>query len=341
LFALVLVAACSGPAGPREDVILAEKPAEKLSAYGFFTDAGGRKPADGVVAFDLVNPLFSDHAGKHRFVHVPKGKTAAYSANDVFDFPVGTVLIKTFTFPQKAGDAWVEKYVETRLLIHKAEGWTAYPYIWNAEETEAILAPVGKRMRIDTQDESGEALSIDYAVPNRNQCKQCHSKGDTLLPIGPTARNLNHAGPGGANQLTDWAERGMLTGFAGDAPAAPAAFDENAGSLEDRARAWLDINCAHCHRARGGASNSALFLAWDETDRSGWGVRKRPVAAGRGSGDALFVIEPGKPEESILYHRIASVEPGVLMPELGRTVVDERGLKLIGDWIAAMPPVSP
>ena len=123
-------------------------------------------------------------------------------------------------------------------------------------------------------------------------------------------------------------------------PSVPDGLDENA-PLDARARAWLDINCAHCHRAGGGASNSGLFLAWNETNPTGWGVHKRPTAAGRGSGDDLFVIEPGKPDESILVSRLLSVEPGVLMPELGRTVVDQEGLALIREWIAGMPPSTP
>jgi hypothetical protein len=116
----------------------------------------------------------------------------------------------------------------------------------------------------------------------------------------------------------------------------PAAFGD--AQLDQRARAWLDINCAHCHKADGGASNSGLYLGWTETSPQGWGVHKRPVAAGRASADNFFVIEPGRPEQSILLHRMESTEPGVLMPELGRTVRDERAIKLVSDWIANMPP---
>jgi uncharacterized repeat protein (TIGR03806 family) len=332
----LLLAACGQAAGVRDAVILGEDPAPKLSDYGLFKDAGARELADGVVAYDLVNALFSDHAGKHRAVYVPKGKAAAYSETGVFDFPVGSVLIKTFAFaPDMRAPATDERYVETRLLIRKAEGWVAYPYIWNMEETEAVYSPVGGKMKIETISPEGEALSIDYAVPNRNQCKLCHSRKDELIPIGPSAWSLNHVGPAGVAQLQDWAERGILTGLPESAPVAPAAFGD--APIGERARAWLDINCAHCHRAGGGASNSGLFLAWDETNPTGWGVHKRPTAAGRGSGDSLFVIEPGKPEESILVHRLESNEPGVMMPELGRTVVDAKGLKLMRDWVAGMP----
>ena len=47
-------------------------------------------------------------------------------------------------------------------------------------------------------------------------------------------------------------------------------------------RAYLDVNCGHCHRPEASASNSGLDLRWEQEDRSLLGVMKRPVAAGRG-----------------------------------------------------------
>jgi uncharacterized repeat protein (TIGR03806 family) len=339
--AALAIAACTPPkpaAPTRDQLILAEEPAEKLSAYGFFTDSGARQLAEDVVAYDLVNALFSDHAGKHRFVYVPKGKTIAYSAEGVFDLPVGAVLIKTFAFaPDMRAPAKDERYIETRLLVRKADGWKAYAYIWNKEQTEATYSPAGGTEPIDTVTAEGAKVHLAYAIPNQNQCKSCHQVGDSIAPIGPAARHLNHAGPAGVNQIADWSARGILTGAPSPEQAEhePGAFDTSQ-PIEARARAWLDINCAHCHKANGGASNSGLFLSWRETSPTGWGVDKRPVAAGRGSGQDFFVIAPGQPDASILVHRIESVEAGVLMPELGRSVRDETSIALVREWIAGM-----
>jgi uncharacterized repeat protein (TIGR03806 family) len=346
LAAGLLLAACGAQAGPHDKVILAAGAAPKLSDYGFFKDVSARQPVEGVTPYDLVNALFSDHATKHRLVYVPKGQAARYDPDKVFDFPVGAVLIKTFAFApdqREPGDG--ERYVETRVLIHKASGWVAYPYVWNAAQTEALYTPEGGRQSIATISPGGEALQLAYAVPNQNQCKACHQSGHELQPIGPKARNLNHPGPTvagkvGPNQIAEWTARGILAGAppSDTAASVPAVFGD--GPLDQRARAWLDINCAHCHKADGGASNSGLYLGWTQTDPAGWGVRKRPVAAGRGAGEDYFVIEPGHPEQSILLHRLESTEPGVLMPELGRTVRDERAIKLVSDWIAAMAPAA-
>ena len=118
--------------------------------------------------------------------------------------------------------------------------------------------------------------------------------------------------------------------------ASPSSADWRQGTLAERARAYLDVNCAHCHRADGPASNSGLFLTYGEANPTAWGYRKRPVAAGRGSGGLEFDVKPGDPGGSILVHRMRSLEPGVMMPELGRSLPDAEGIALIEAWIAAM-----
>ena len=258
---------------------------------------------------------------------------ATYSDNDVFAFPVGTVLVKTFAFaPDMRAPETGAYRVETRLLIHKAAGWVAYPYIWNDDGTEAVYSPIGGKRTIETITPAGAPLTIQYAVPNQNQCKTCHQAGDALLPIGPKARNLNHG-----DQLEDWVAKGLLDQLPPSAPASAAVYDVSL-PLEARARAWLDINCAHCHKPDGSASNSGLVLSATETDPVKIGIGKHPVAAGRGAGTLFQVIVPGAPDRSILAYRMASTEPGVAMPELGRSVPDPEGLALVRDWIAEMEP---
>lgn len=332
---LFLLAAClpagRGAPGPDLGVILAEDPAPSLSGYGLFADMASGAPAPGVLPYDLINPLFTDHAAKHRFVFVPGGQAAAYRETDVFDFPVGSVLVKTFAFaPDMRAPEEGQWRVETRLLIHKAGGWVAYPYIWNAAQTEAVYSPAGQRIGIETISPDGAPLLLRYAVPNQNQCKTCHQAGKDIAPIGPKARHLAHE-----DQLARWSAAGILSGLPEDVTGEPYAFDPSA-PLDLRARAWLDVNCAHCHKADGSASNSGLWLASTETGPARIGILKHPVAAGRGSGGLKQVIVPGDPDASILLYRVASTEPGIAMPELGRSVTDPHSLALIREWIAAM-----
>ena len=159
--------------------------------------------------------------------------------------------------------------------------------------------------------------------------------------MGRGARHLNRDyeySAGSENQFVHWAKLGFLTG-APDAAGAPKNADwrDVNQPIDARARAYLDVNCGHCHNAKGPANTTALDLtAFAESDRH-LGVCKPPVAAGRGTGDHIFDIVPGKPADSILPYRMQSSEPGVMMPEQGRTTTHREGVELIEQWISAMP----
>lgn len=319
--------ACSAPAqevgGPDLAVILAQGPAPKLADYGLFLDDAATEPAARVLGYELINPLFSDHATKTRLVFVPEGARAQYSETDVLLLPVGSVLVKSFGYAQTGR-------IETRLLIHKASGWVGYPYVWNEHHTEAHYAPIGAKRDVEITSPAGQVLSFQYAVPNQNQCKTCHQAGDNITPIGPKARNL------GADQIALWSEVGLLSGAPQGIAEMPS-IAVSQGTLDARARAYLDINCAHCHKSDGAASNSGLWLGWEEESAVKLGIGKHPTAAGRGAGALRRVIEPGQPSQSILSFRMASAEAGVAMPELGRRTVDKEGVDLINQWIEELP----
>jgi len=321
--------------------LMSAKPAPTLEAYRLFTDAGARTPNAGLTPYALNTPLFSDYAQKQRYLYLPPGVKARYRAKGVLDLPVGATLIKTFAYPADLRRPNEKvRFVETRLLIHRRNGWTALAYVWNEDQTQAVLKRAGKRLDVDFIDARGQPQHVDYKVPNQNQCKECHQLDETLIPIGPKARNLNSDyayAEGAENQLAHWTRLGLLTG-APTPQAAPrtARWDDPAEPIADRGRAYLDANCAHCHNPRGVASNSGLFLNLEETRPTALGIGKHPVAAGRGSGDLRVGIEPGHPEASILAYRMASTEPGVMMPELGRSLTHEEGVALIRRYIAEM-----
>lgn len=351
-FVAAFLVAATQAAGADYPAILAEKPPRLLSAYGFFegikAGSGISKPAQGVVEYDLATPLFSDFAVKIRHVHVPEGKPAKYTVSEALDFPVGAALVKTFAFPADFRHPQENvRLIETRVLLHQADGWKAMAYVWNEEQSDAELKIAGKRLDLSFVDTKGEEVSFSYAVPNRNQCKGCHAISGQIAPIGPKARNLNrdfdhgadqagNMGAGPRNQLQWWAANGLLAGLPDEGVEKAVDWLDEKAPLDARARAWLDVNCAHCHRAEGPASNSGLFLTWGENSEVARGVLKRPVAAGRGAGDNQFDIVPGRPEQSILITRVASTEPGVMMPELGRALTDERAVEMLRQWILTL-----
>ncbi len=329
-------------------VVSGSRPYDKLSDYGFFKgELKNQQPSENVLPYKLSTPLFSDYAEKLRFIFIPEGSNAKYNDSTVFDFPKGTVLIKTFYYPDDfRKPAGTKKILETRLLIHNENGWSALPYIWNEEQTEAFVDVAGETKKVSYTDINGKKQKHDYVIPNQNQCKGCHNKSEVLMPIGPTARQLNFETSFGSetlNQLVFWASKGRLVNLPdlSTIPAAIAFNDSSTGNINQRARLWLDINCGHCHRPAGPAGTSGLYLHYDESDPLHLGVMKTPVAAGRGSGNLKFNIVPGKPEESILLYRMKSTDPGVMMPELGRTKPHTEGIALIREWISSLKTDQP
>ncbi|AXQ30948.1 hypothetical protein D0B54_20690 [Solimonas sp. K1W22B-7] len=285
-------------------------------------------------------------------------------------FPVGTVFAKTFSF--KSGEQ--EDVVETRLLIkrQKPDGtvyWVGLPYLWTTGSDGrrvAVLKIEGdtKAVSYDYDDPDPGAVTAagerrhytgsveKYAIPNAGACLVCHS-GDDLEagspPIGPKVRNLNRdnvfpdvAGP--MNQLAYMKMKGYL-----DLPGEPASLEKmarfdvpgssgaTADSPEDihqRARAYLEVNCMHCHNPAGNAQNSGLHLeSFTEPMGQGNGVCKVPIAAGKAADFGTYDIQPGSAAESILPNRVASTQAGSKMPPLARSVMQVEAVDLLNRWV--------
>lgn len=310
-------------------ILSAENPA-LLSSFGFF-EGSATKPSAALLPYALRTPLFSDYAEKQRFLYLPPGKSYTVDHAGRLQFPVGSALIKSFGYHDAAGKLNV---IETRLLLHRAEGWVALPYVWKADGSDAELKVGGARKPAEFAKPDGTTMAISYSVPNKNQCKQCHSTKDAVMPIGPVWQNLAFETPKAQAHFT---KRGVLPS---NLPAVEAKWDDpKSGTVEARALAYLRVNCGHCHKPTGSASNSGLFYDDHERNPAALGIGKRPVAAGRGSGNFDFVIDPGHPERSILTYRMESVDPGIAMPELGRAASHDEGVALLEAWIKSMKPV--
>lgn len=336
----------------------------KLSDWHVVEVEGGRLALNkDVLPYDLNTPLFTDYAHKLRTVWMPRGASAAYDASDSFDFPVGTVISKTFYYPRaadgKTGDVLrTDDYsrdfagegldlervrlVETRILVRRQDGWSAIPYVWNAAQTEATLARTGAVLPLALVDAAGAREDFNYVVPDESQCQSCHAQdwvSRKVHPIGPKARHLNkdyRYADGSENQLARWTRAGYLSGAPAPAEAPrDADWADTRAPLDARARAYLDINCGHCHNAHGAANTTGLTLDWRTPEDHHLGLCKPPTAAGQGTGDRMFDIVPGQPDASIVTYRLEATEPGVMMPEIGRSTSHREGVALIRAWIAA------
>lgn len=328
--------------GDEKNTVNGEK--KKLSEYGFFKlPMKNLDPVDGVVPYDLATPLFSDYAFKARFVKVPEDSVVNYEEVDVLDFPISTVLIKNFYYPADFNKPEEERrIIETRLLVREGEEWKPLSYIWNDEQTDAYIEVAGANIDVSWTHYDGSQKQLNYSVPNLNQCKGCHSSNGKFTPIGPTSRQLNKDFDyvdNTQNQLEYWKENGLLANLhkeVGELDAVPLWANANSGTLEQRARAYLDINCAHCHSEKGPANTSGFFLDYYQNNKAALGVYKSPVAAGRGSGGLKFDIHPGQPDSSIIIYRMNSEDPGIMMPEIGKKLVHKEGVELIKRWILSM-----
>ncbi|MES2519350.1 MAG: hypothetical protein V4585_14650, partial [Bacteroidota bacterium] len=209
------------------------------------------------------------------------------------------------------------------------------------EQTDAVLEVAGDTKEITYIYADGKKRTQQYSIPNLNQCKGCHNREEKMIPIGPSVRQLNgdfsYDGIS-ENQLSHWQKIGLLTDMPDlkDCPKLAVWNQPETGSLEERSRAWLDINCGHCHNAKGPAMTSGLNLDIHEKNPTALGINKTPVAAGRGSGNRAYDIVLGNPDQSILIYRIESTNPGIMMPEVGRKTTDKEGIALVREWIKAL-----
>jgi len=341
----------------------------KLSAWRLLLqERSVLRTADDVQPYFLASSLFTDYAQKLRTLTLPQGHSVAVTAEGKMQFPFGTIISKTFYYSKlKSSAGTIDGFVkvaenfdgvsenkaeldldrvflvETRLLVRRTDGWHALPYVWDKDQKDATLRIAGTLLPVELQTD-GQVYSFVYVVPNQNQCAGCHAldhASKQLEPIGPHARHINRRYPGSPyNQLSRWQVRGWLSETAYQAalgyPRNPDWQDDSV-PLETRARSYLDINCGHCHSKTGPADTSGLFLETSVTDPLRWGLCKAPVAAGQGTGGNQFSVVPGQPGASILAYRMTSLDPGVMMPELGRSLVHREGLSLIRDWIQSMP----
>lgn len=344
LLCLVLLWECQAPTEVQTVQVLPEQlPYANLSEYAFFKEKlKTLTPNEGVMPYDLSTPLFSDYAFKARFVWMPDSVQATVAEDGQVVFPENTILIKNFYYPsdfQHPERDW--QMVETRLLFNNGKQWEAFTYIWNDAQTDAKLSLIGGLQPVSWKDENGKVQEIEYLVPNKNQCKSCHNLAKELLPLGPKVQNLDRDFVYGSvkqNQLEKWQEAGILEAQENllDYSRMPVWNDPQSGSLKDRALAYLDVNCGHCHRPEGPAHTTGLYLTHDQQNRGKLGICKSPVAAGKGSGDRLFGIHPGQSDSSILVFRMESNDPGIMMPELGRVIKHQEGIALIREWIDSM-----
>lgn len=358
LFIAVTLNSCSDSNDdyePISPVVLdvTQVPYPTLSEYKFFTgDLKSQNPAHKVLPYKPASELFSDYAHKKRFIWMPSGVQATYNGDgDIFNFPVGTVLIKTFYY-DNVQPANSTKIIETRLLIKIAEatptnsGWKHHNYIWNDDQTEAYLDVSGNGKTVPvTFLENNVSKTTNYRVPSSSQCFTCHklnpeltSNGEVVMPIGVKPQNLNfnyQYGSSSKNQLKKWQEMGYIDGSLPQSIVSTVDWKDSSQPLALRARSYIDINCAHCHRTGAHCDYMPMRFNFSNTNMTDFGVCVVPSESLENN---PYIIKSGFANESELIGRISSEQASIMMPLIGRTLVHDEGVALVSAWINSLNP---
>jgi uncharacterized repeat protein (TIGR03806 family) len=331
---------------------------KKLSETGLFASVKDHTIAPGVVPFSINAELWADHASANRFVAVPGSSPIKIydsqppwpnNSGEVF-FPKDGVLAKTFTLEMERGNPKSRRRLETQVLHFDGVNWQGYTYAWNDEQTDATLVGakgLDRNLTVIDAKAPGGKREQRWHYPSRAECMTCHNpwNGYTLA-FNAAQLNRNHDYGGVIdNQQRALQHADLITYLKRDwnagteKPRPPSTehladqFD-GAASLDDRARAYLHVNCSHCHQF--GAGGTALIdLRFNIPLGQMKAVDVRPVQ-GTFEMVGAHVVSPGDPYRSVLYYRMAKLGPG-RMPHIGSEIVDERGLRLIHDWIRQQP----
>ncbi len=314
---------------------------QKLSETGLFSDKKEFRLAPGVIPYTINAEAWHDHARAQRVVAFP-GTTqlGVYEETDgykgyqegAWSFPEGSVIAKTLSLEMEAGNPNSTRKIETQVLHRYKDQWHAVNYLWNDDQTDADLAPDEASDSVYKVKDSwapGGVRMQSWHHASRTECILCHNNrtGNT--------RSFNLAQLNVGDQLDRFAENGFFQKpLPGVRPKITNPHDSEA-NLDERARAYLHVNCTHCHtRGGGGTAMFQTRLEFDLEDTVL--VNSKPTQGDLGIQNP-HLITPGDPYRSVLYHRMAKHGPG-RMPHFGSRVIDQKGLALIRKWIYKMSP---
>jgi uncharacterized repeat protein (TIGR03806 family) len=310
-----------------------------LSQTGAFRDTRNQIPSRGLIPYEIVVPFWSDGARKSRWVAVPRGQIH-FAPTGEWDFPSGTVFVKTFALPIDERRPQLTRRLETRLLVRDSAGGVyGAVYKWRADGSDADLLTSSLTERIPVRTAAGGVRMQTWYYPSRKDCLSCHTgRAGGVLGVKTRQMNRDLTYPSGVtdNELRAWNHIGLFTpGFSdSDLKRFPtlAATDDTTRSLEDRARSYLDANCAQCHRPGGTA---AYFDTRYDTPLDKQELVDGPILYDEGI-DRPRVISPHDIWRSIALMRMDTTGD-IKMPPLARETIDARGVALLRDWILSMP----
>jgi uncharacterized repeat protein (TIGR03806 family) len=309
-----------------------------LSQTGLFTSPAELKPAPGLVPYEVNTPLWSDGAAKRRWIALPPGGEIGFSPTGEWTFPPGTIFIKHFELPANETKPGAMRRLEIRLLVVDASGYGyGATYRWRADDQDADLLADAAREPISIRTAAASRTQTWY-YPSRADCLTCHTRAARLV-LGVKTRQLNrdftYPQTGICdNQLRTWSYLGMFDRALDDRSLAHyarlTAVDDRQASLEQRARSYLDANCAHCHRP--GNTIRAAFDARYDTPLAAMNLLDRPTISDSLSIRNPRVVAPGDLSRSMLTLRLSRSD-NYRMPPLATSVSDQAAIAVLEEWV--------
>ena len=322
---------------------LDEFPYDTLSEYNFFNGAlNAKQPAYGVLPYEPISSLFTDYAVKERFVWVPLGEKASFDQNNKsLDFPTGSALIKIFYYNNVLPEN-TTRIIETRVMVKTQNGWDFAEYVWNDAQTEAFLETTedGGYTEVNWLQE-GQQKFVNYRIPAKQQCVICHTNDFETVPLGIKPQNINSFltyDDGPSNQLQKLIDFGYLEDALPENITTVVDWTDASKSLDQRAKSYLDINCANCHIDGGQGDYRSIRLGYTNTlnndENAGVCVDgDTPIPVGGGT-FITKLIAPEDSEKSIIYYRMSVTgDEAYKMPQFGQSLVHTEALALMEDWI--------
>jgi len=309
-----------------------------ISQTGVFANLTNLTPANFLIPYTVNSPLWSDGAVKTRWFTLPTNSVIGFAANGEWTFPPGSVFVKHFDLPVDDTNPKILRRLETRLLMRDISGYVyGASYKWRADNSDADLVTTGSSEPIEIKTAAGTRTQ-NWFYPGRQDCLTCHTVASGGV-LGLNTRQLNGSFPypNGVtgNQLHTLGHLGIFDGTFDDRKIFhyPRLFNitNNAAAPQIRVRSYLDANCSMCHRP-GGAG--AFFDARFGTPLKKQNLINGPVANQLGIAGAKVVV-PGDTNKSVLFHRVSIVGENQ-MPPLGKNVVDEKAVAVIGGWITTL-----
>jgi uncharacterized repeat protein (TIGR03806 family) len=312
---------------------------DSLAGLGVFADVPSLTPAAALIPYDVQNPLWSDGAGKHRWIALPSGTHITFAENGAWQFPAGTVLVKHFEMTMDERDSSSVHRLETRVLVAMEDGtYYGASYKWNSEGTAATLLLESQTDELDIVERDGSSRHQSYFYPGPRDCVTCHN-AEAGFVLGVRTAQLNgeklyDATGRVANQLYTWSELDMfdhrladedIRGYPQLAP-----LSDESRSQEERVRSYWDSNCSMCH-----GSVQGMRANWDARIQTPLG-QQRVVGAPSVNTEGALIVAPGDSEASLLMVRDRSTDPDGRMPPLGRTRTDETYVELLRQWIESL-----